>query len=140
MASAGTRDWRSVCESFHSARVLSEIRTDPESDPFRSKYKARDLLKEIYCRVKSEEEEEDGGGAVDGASLAGLRAAKLGVIDYYLGVNHIESEELSAGEEFLMNALQILEVCSVSRENVSLLLQVRVQQQQQQPCVYSLYW
>ncbi|XP_062851445.1 KIF-binding protein [Trichomycterus rosablanca] len=136
MATSGSREWRSVCEKFRLSQDLSDIesRKDPENDPFRSKYKARDLLKEIYCTVKSvnsdgEEGDVDGvaATAVDGDSAAGLRAAKLGVIDYYLGVNHIETEELSAGEEYLMNCMKLLEQCSVTRENVSLFIQVRNQ-------------
>lgn len=151
MASASSRDWRAVCEKFSSAQELSETesRKDPENDPFRSKYKARELLKEIYCTVKNFDvddgenedreadgqsgepgggEERDGAGnkAHAGDSRAGLRAAKLGVIDYYLGVNHIETEELPAGEEHLMNCMKLLDECSVTRENVTLIIQVRV--------------
>lgn len=151
MASTNSREWREVCEKFRSAQDLSEIdsRKDPENDPFRSKYKARELLKEIYCTVKNfdvddsenEERETDGqsgepgdGEAINGGvnkahagdSRAGLRAAKLGVLDYHLGVNHIETEELAAGEEYLMNCMKLLEECTVTRENVSLFTQVRV--------------
>lgn len=148
MASTNSREWRAVCEKFRLAQDLSEIesRKDPENEPFRSRYKARELLKEIYSTVKNfesenEEQETDGqsgetedaeaingGGnkAHSGDSRAGLRAVKLGVIDYHLGVNHIETEELSAGEEYLMNCMKLLEECTVTRENVSLCIQVRV--------------
>lgn len=151
MASTNSREWRAVCEKFRQAQDLSEIesRKDPENDPFRSKYKARELLKEIHCTVKNfevddrenEDRETDGqsgehgdGEAINGGvrqvhagdSRAGLRAAKLGVIDYYLGVNHIETEELSAGEEYLMTCMKLLDECTVTRENVSLVIQVRV--------------
>ncbi|XP_044051846.1 KIF-binding protein [Siniperca chuatsi] len=133
-----------------------ESRNDPENDPFRSKYKARELLREIYCSLKSFEAgegEEDGGGEsgdqrpteppteppVDGQredvfgqgfsgdSPAGLRAAKLGAVEYYLGVNHVDTEELSAGQEHLMNCMKLLERCRVSCENVSLFIHVRNQ-------------
>ncbi|KAI5617449.1 KIF1-binding protein-like, partial [Silurus asotus] len=145
MASAGSREWRAVCEKFRLAQDLSEVesRKDPENDPFRSKYKARELLKEIYCTLKNfdvddgegEGPEADGQArealngepankAHTGDSRAGLRAAKLGVIDYHLGVNHIETEELSAGEEYLMNCVKLLDKCTVTRENVSLFIQV----------------
>ncbi|KAI4894286.1 hypothetical protein NFI96_016309 [Prochilodus magdalenae] len=151
MASANSREWRAVCEKFRRAQDLSETesRKDPENDPFRSKYKARELLKEIYCTLKNvdadenddEEGEADGqaeqsgseGGESGGRrvhsgdSRAGLRAARLGVIEYYLGVNHIETEELSAGEEHLMSCMKLLERCTVTRENVSLCIQARNQ-------------
>lgn len=151
MASTSSREWRAVCEKFRCAQDLSETesRKDPENDPFRSKYKARELLKEIYCTVKNFEVDdgenegreadgqsgEHGGGearnggvntAHAGDSRAGLRAAKLVVIDYHLGVNHIETEELPAGEEHLMNCIKLLNECTVTRENVTLFIQVRV--------------
>uniref|UniRef100_A0A3Q3X6D3 KIF-binding protein n=1 Tax=Mola mola TaxID=94237 RepID=A0A3Q3X6D3_MOLML len=154
MASLGSVEWRAICDKFTNARNLTDVesRNDPENDPFRSKYKARELLREIYCSLKSfeagecEEESEGESGEqrptepfVDGQrddlfvqgfsgdSPAGLRAAKLGAVEYYLGVNHVDTEELSAGQEHLMNCLKQLEKCKVSSENVSLFIHVRNQ-------------
>ncbi|XP_037608018.1 KIF-binding protein [Sebastes umbrosus] len=160
MATVRSDEWRAVCDKFTNAQNLTvvESRNDPENDPFRSKYKARELLREIYCSLKSfeagEGEEESGGsggesgeqrpvaeppedgqredglfgqGDFSGDSPAGLRAAKLGAVEYYLGVNHIDTEELSAGQEHLMNCMKLLERCGVSTENVSLLNHVRNQ-------------
>ncbi|XP_059213595.1 KIF-binding protein [Centropristis striata] len=154
MASVHSDEWRAVCEKFTNAQNLAvvESRNDPENDPYRSKYKARELLREIYCSLKSfeagEGEEESGGESGDqrppeppvdgqredvfargfsGDSPAGLRAAKLGAVEYYLGVNHVDTEELSAGQEHLMNCMKLLERCSVSSENVSLFIHVRNQ-------------
>lgn len=149
MAAVSSAEWRAVCEKFTNAQNLTEVesRNDPENDPFRSKYKARELLREIYCSLKSfeagEGEEEGGdqqpteqpvdGQRVDGLaqsfsgdSPAGLRAAKLGAVEYYLGVNHVDTEELSAGQEHLTNCMKLLERCGVSSENVSLFIHVRV--------------
>lgn len=151
MASSYSQEWRSVCDKFRNAQTLSDIesRKDPENDPFRSKYKARDLLKEIHTVLKNfdigETEDDDNDAAqcqteepVDGGkeeayerrcpgdSNAGIRSAKLGVIEYYLGVNHVETEELSAGEEHLMNCMKLLDRCSITQENVSLCIQARV--------------
>uniref|UniRef100_A0A8C2WRN5 KIF-binding protein n=1 Tax=Cyclopterus lumpus TaxID=8103 RepID=A0A8C2WRN5_CYCLU len=122
MASASSDEWRAVCDKFTNAQNLTvvESRNDPENDPFRSKYKARELLREIYCTLKSFE-------GFSGDSPAGLRAAKLGAVEYYLGVNHVDTEELSAGQEHLMNCMKLLERCSVSSENVSLFIHVRNQ-------------
>ncbi|XP_072534499.1 KIF-binding protein [Salminus brasiliensis] len=151
MASTNSREWRAVCEKFRRANHLSEVesRKDPENDPFRSKYEARELLKEIYCTLKNvDAEESDGeegetngqpeqsgseggesgaGRTYPGDSRAGLRAAKLAVIEYHLGVNHTETEELSAGEEHLMNCMALLEKCTVTQENVTLFIQARNQ-------------
>lgn len=153
MASLNSDEWRAICDKFTNAQNLTDVesRNDPENDPFRSKYKARELLREIYCSLKSFEAgegEEDSGGesgdqrpteppvdgqrvdgfgqGVSGDSPAGLRAAKLGAVEYYLGVNHVDTEELSAGQEHLMNCIKLLERCRVSSENVSLFIHVRV--------------
>ncbi|KAM8894303.1 KIF-binding protein [Spinachia spinachia] len=148
MASVSSDEWRAVCHKFTNAQNLAlvESRKDPENEPFRSKYKARELLAEVYCSLKSfEAGEEDSGGrppaeppvdgqreagfgpGVGGDSPAGLRAARLGAIEYYLGVNHVDTEELSAGQEHLMNCMKLLERCSVTSENVSLFIHVRNQ-------------
>uniref|UniRef100_A0A672ZHJ9 KIF-binding protein n=1 Tax=Sphaeramia orbicularis TaxID=375764 RepID=A0A672ZHJ9_9TELE len=110
------QSWRAICEKFTNAQNLTEVESlhDPENDPFRSKYKARELLREIYCSLKKN-------------SPAGLRVAKLGAVEYYLGVNHVDTEELSAGQEHLMNCVKLLEKCRVSSDNVSLFIHVRNQ-------------
>ncbi|XP_051503560.1 KIF-binding protein-like [Myxocyprinus asiaticus] len=152
MAAYQTDEWRALCEKFRHAEDLSEVvsRKDPENNPFRSKYKARDLLNEIHCSLKKTETEEEGGEAdneadsesaltVDGEpendaekacagdSPTGLRAARLAVLQYYLGVNHIETEELSAGEQHLMSCMKLIDKCTITRENVSLFIQARNQ-------------
>ncbi|XP_053172804.1 KIF-binding protein [Scomber japonicus] len=154
MASINSDEWKAICDKFTNAQNLTDVesRKDPENDPFRSKYKARELLREIYCSLKSFEasdgEEEsaeesaeqrppeepvDGqredlfGQGSCGDSPAGLRAAKLGAVEYYLGVNHVDTEELSAGQEHLMNCMKLLERYNVSSVNVSLFIHVRNQ-------------
>ncbi|KAJ8393276.1 hypothetical protein AAFF_G00063480 [Aldrovandia affinis] len=152
MASFSSSEWRSVCEKFRRAQNLSEIesRKDPDNDPFRSKYNARELLKEIYSDLKNfdmeendsddndvdqplKEQQSDGAEEVEsgnghaGDSPAGLRAVKLGVIEFYLGLNHVETEELSAGAEHLMNCIKLLDKCKISQENVSVFIQARNQ-------------
>ncbi|XP_059373575.1 KIF-binding protein-like isoform X3 [Carassius carassius] len=148
MAAPQSTEWRTVCEKFRLAQELSEVesRKDPANNPFRSKYTARDLLKEILCSLKKiniEEGETDNeaegesrqmvdgepgsecGKACTGDSPAGLRAARLAVVQYCLGLNHIETEELSAGEQHLINCLKLIDKCTTTRENVSLFIQAR---------------
>ncbi|KAF3832527.1 hypothetical protein F7725_026192 [Dissostichus mawsoni] len=162
MATVSSDEWRAICDKFTNAQNLTvvESQNDPDNDPFRSKYKARELLREIYCSLKSfeagEGEEETGESGetgetgesgeqlpveapVDGQteeafsqgfcgdSPAGLRAAKLGAVEYYLGVNHVDTEELSAGQEHLMTCMKLLGKCRVSSENVSLFIHARNQ-------------
>lgn len=154
MASLGSSEWRDVCGKFQNAQTLSceESLNDPVGDPYRSKYKARELLREIHCTLKSleageGEQEESGGDAreqraaeafVDGQrdelfthglcadSPAAMLTARLAAVEYFLGVNHAETEELSAGHEHLMNCVMLLDRCRVTSENVSLAIHVRV--------------
>lgn len=153
MASLGSSEWSDVCGKFQNAQTLTceESLNDPASDPYRSKYKARELLREIHCTLKSleacEGEEESGEDAteqrateafVDGQrdelftdglcadSPAAMLTARLAAVEYFLGVNHAETEELSAGHEHLMNCVMLLERCRVTSENVSLSIHVRV--------------
>lgn len=170
MASLSTSEWRDVCDKFTDAQRLTceESLNDPVNDPYRSKYKARELLREIHCALKSlgagDGEEESGGDGAEqratdafedgqrdelftdglcGDSPTGLLTARLAAVEYYLGVNHAETEELSAGHEHLMNCVMLLERCRVSSENVSLSIHVRVMleitTQTEHPPVYCFF-
>ncbi|MGH0117352.1 UNVERIFIED_CONTAM: hypothetical protein FKN15_033447 [Acipenser sinensis] len=147
MASITSPEWRVLCEKYQRSVTLSEIESkkDPENDPFRSKYNARELLKQIrsslgqYTGENETEQGENGQQqtekelqveqqiAAGGDSPAGLSAARLGVIEYQLGVNHTETEELSAGEEHLMNCIRLMDKYEVTQENISLFIQSRNQ-------------
>uniref|UniRef100_A0A8C7IK59 KIF-binding protein n=1 Tax=Oncorhynchus kisutch TaxID=8019 RepID=A0A8C7IK59_ONCKI len=63
--------------------------------------------------------EESFGRGHCGDSPDGSRAAKLGTVEYYLGVNHVETEELSAGEEHFMNCMTLQEKWSILPENIT---------------------
>lgn len=149
MAATQSAEWKAVCEKFRLSQELSDVESkkDPENNPFRSKYKARDLLKEIHCSLIKIETGEEGevhneadcesvmdeglenaaaGKACVGDSPAGLRSARLAVLEYHLGVNHIETEELSAGEQHLMTCMKLIDKCTTTRQNVSLFIQSRV--------------
>ncbi|RXN01782.1 KIF1-binding protein-like [Acipenser ruthenus] len=147
MASITSSEWRVLCEKYQRSVTLSEIESkkDPENDPFRSKYNARELLKQIksslgqYAGENENEQGENGQQqaekelqveqqiAAGGDSPAGLSAARLGVIEYQLGLNHTETEELSAGEEHLMNCIRLMDKYEVTQENISLFIQSRNQ-------------
>ncbi|CAL1603939.1 unnamed protein product [Knipowitschia caucasica] len=150
MASVNSEQWRAIYEKFSNAQNLTDVKSlnDPRNDPFRSKYQARELLREIYCSLKSFDNVSDRGleiseqpqeEAVDGLrqdvstealcgdSCEGMRVAKLAAVEYYLGVNHIDTEELPAGQEHLGNCISMLEKCTVTSFNVSLIIHVRNQ-------------
>lgn len=121
MAAGGA--WAALCEKFRSAQSLSavESKKDPETEPYRSKYGARQLLQEIKQLLGPEEAAEAEAGAA-----AALRAVRLAALEYELGVNHTETEELSAGEEHLLKCTRLLEPRRLSRACVSLYIQAQV--------------
>ncbi|PIO31270.1 hypothetical protein AB205_0217600, partial [Aquarana catesbeiana] len=98
--------WRRVCDTYQRAIAASEVESkdDPENEPYRSKYRARELLREVRALLGAEEEsgerQEDEAQDEDTQSML---AARRAVIEYRLGVNHTETEEMSAGEEHLNN-------------------------------------
>ncbi|CAH2322021.1 KIF1-binding [Pelobates cultripes] len=108
--------WRLACDTYQLAVTASEVesRTDPENEPYRSKYRARELLREVRALLRPREEGEDR-----------LLAARLGVIEYKLGVNHTETEEMSAGEEHLVKCGRILERYRLSEDCVSTYIQAQ---------------
>lgn len=117
-AAAAGGGWAAVREKFRAARTLSavESRKDPETEPYRSKYSARALLQEVKQLLSAAEE----GGE------ARLLAVRRAVLEYELGVNHTDTEELSAGEEHLQRCTQLLEPHRLSPDCVSLYIQAQV--------------
>lgn len=117
-------DWAELCEKFRSAVNLSyvESKKDSETEPYRSKYSARELLEGIKQQLGSEEAE----GAAGDDEAERLRAVRLAVVEYELGVNHTDTQECSAGEEHLVKCTQLLERHRLSRECVSLYIQAQV--------------
>nr|XP_028585283.1 KIF1-binding protein isoform X2 [Podarcis muralis] len=124
-------EWASLCEKFRSAVNLSyvESKKDPETEPYRSKYSARELLEGIKQQLGSEEAEGSPGGVGGGAAGADererQRAVALAAVEYELGVNHTDTQEYSAGEEHLVKCAQLLEPHRLSRECVSLYIQAQ---------------
>ncbi|NWR59082.1 KBP protein, partial [Bucorvus abyssinicus] len=117
MAAAGASGWAAVCEKFRTARTLSavESRKDPETEPYRSKYSARALLQEVKQLLSAAEEGDE----------PRLLAVRRAVLEYELGVNHTDTEELSAGEEHLQRCTQLLEPHRLSPDCVSLYIQAQ---------------
>nr|XP_008113404.1 PREDICTED: KIF1-binding protein [Anolis carolinensis] len=130
---AAPAEWASLCEKFRSALNLFyvESKKDPETEPYRSKYSARELLEGVKQLLGSEEAGE-GAPAAEGAEAGEgggeeerLRAVRLAAVEYELGVNHTDTQECSAGEEHLAKCLQLLERHRLSRDCVSLYIQAQ---------------
>lgn len=127
-------EWASLCETFRSALNLSyvESKKDPDTEPYRSKYSARELLEGLKQLLGAgeagEAEGARGPGEEEGEGEGRRRAVRLAVVEYELGVNHTDTQECSAGEEHLAKCLQLLERHRFSRECVSLYIQAQVRE------------
>ncbi|XP_069609507.1 KIF-binding protein isoform X1 [Ranitomeya imitator] len=127
--------WQAACDVYQRAITASEVesKTDPENEPYRSKYRARELLREVRALLAPGAEEESGrqGGSQgdegdeEEEDHGRLQAARLAVIEFRLGVNHTVTEELSAGEEHLVKAVRLLERSRMSPDCVSIYVQAQ---------------
>lgn len=138
-----------VHEKFQAALALSrvELHKNPEKEPYKSKYSARTLLEEVKAllgpapgdedeRPQAEEGVDAGDHAlgppteaVEAEGPGAQRAVRLAVIEFHLGVNHLDTEELSAGEEHLAKCLRLLRRYRLSPGCVSLSIQGQVRAQ-----------
>uniref|UniRef100_A0A8C2L8Z8 KIF-binding protein n=1 Tax=Cricetulus griseus TaxID=10029 RepID=A0A8C2L8Z8_CRIGR len=130
-----------IREKFQAALALSrvELHKNPEKEPYKSKYGARALLEEVRALLGPAPEDDDEPAADDGPGDQALgaaeprdaegpgeqRALRLAVIEFHLGVNHIDTEELSAGEEHLVRCLSLLRPFRLSLGCVSLYIQAQ---------------
>lgn len=138
--------WAEIREKFQTALALSrvELHKNPEKEPYKSKYSARALLEEVKALLGPAPEDEDERPQADDSLGAGEHALGLpaelveaegpvaqgavrrAVIEFHLGVNHIDTEELSAGEEHLVKCLRLLRKYRLSHDCVSLYIQAQV--------------
>ena len=103
-------------EKYKEVRRLSEeeSREDPETDPFKSKYSARVTLSDLKAKLSSFQ---DDGIASEKVKI--LTAA----LDYQIGQNFIETEELSTGEEHIERCIKALEEHRLDKRCCSICLQ-----------------
>ena len=112
-------------EKYKEARRLTEEESlsDPPNDPFKSKYAARNLLSELKARLESFESVEEETLSEDHSirCRSNLRY-RMAALEYQVGVNCIETEELSTGEEHLLRSLKEMEGDRLTRQccNVTL--------------------
>ncbi|XP_063817642.1 KIF-binding protein isoform X2 [Pseudophryne corroboree] len=125
-------DWQTACDTYKRARTASELdsKTDPETEPYRSKYRARELLREMRALLGPLAEEESGESQAgtqgeDEDEEQRLLAARLAVIEFLLGVNHTETDEMSAGEEHLVKTVRMVERYRLSPDCVSVYMQAQ---------------
>ncbi|XP_005093749.1 KIF-binding protein [Aplysia californica] len=93
-------------ELYKQARFLAEeeSKKDPEEEPFRSKYKARELYDEINRKVLDKLSVERGDETNKRAFLALSLCLELNI-----GILHMDTEELAEGEDKFMSCLKRIE-------------------------------
>ncbi|GFR62217.1 KIF1-binding protein homolog [Elysia marginata] len=95
-----------ITETYSKAKFLTEVeaKNDPEDEPYRSKYKARELYKELSLKLKDKQ----GCAEISEPDKQTISYLVL-VLDQLLGLNYIECEELSEGEDYLNSCLKTIE-------------------------------
>ncbi|XP_043230360.1 KIF-binding protein-like [Amphibalanus amphitrite] len=89
----------SIYEKFQKAMHLLEVESpkDPEEEPYKSKYAARDLLNEIKFQLERHIEQSD---------VITEAGHQLAAVLFYLGYISVETDEPSAGEQLLEEAVR----------------------------------
>ncbi|CAD5112635.1 unnamed protein product [Dimorphilus gyrociliatus] len=79
----------------------TEYKFDPEDFPYRSKYKSREILNEIKTILDNRES--------DSEESNDRITCLLAAVHMYLGINYVDCEEISSGQEHFEKALAVLE-------------------------------
>ncbi|XP_069177334.1 KIF-binding protein-like isoform X1 [Procambarus clarkii] len=97
-----------------------ESHHDPDREPYKSKYAAREIFEELKSRLSKQLDEDDvddseGAFSEEGVDGVGLTRARMAAVVYHLGVIAVDTEEFSTGEEHLNKALVIIgDECGIS--------------------------
>ncbi|XP_022081871.1 KIF1-binding protein homolog [Acanthaster planci] len=105
---------------FEEARKLSEedSKNDPETNPFKSKYEARKILQDLRAKLEKYHGVHIGQQAPEDTDLHLL----LACLRYHLGVNFVDTEETSSGEDYLTACRKMLEEYSLDTRAVGLVV------------------
>jgi tetratricopeptide (TPR) repeat protein len=89
-------NWLETEGNIHLKKALKlskeESKYDPETEPYKSKYAAREILLNIRNKLSSLNVDES-----DDLRLKSIKS----VVDYELGLNYIETDEVSTGERYI---------------------------------------
>ncbi|XP_077997305.1 KIF-binding protein-like [Glandiceps talaboti] len=104
------------CTQYEKAmKLIEESKNDPETEPYKSKYAAREILEELKTKIQSyvndNEQNEDS-----------CTQFIVNALEYQLGVNYMETEETSSGEEHFSKVLSALENDKLNEMGVSIVL------------------
>ncbi|XP_063822758.1 KIF-binding protein-like [Ostrinia nubilalis] len=105
-------------ENYGKVRKLldEDSKNDPENEPYLSKYKARDILTNMCDSLKNIDSESN----VDSIKLH----AMLGVVLLNIGIIDMETEELTASERVLTEAVDLLSPNGSKPEIVTTLINI----------------
>lgn len=103
---------------YTEATRLSTVdsKDDPETEPYKSKYAAREILLELKKKLESFNTDQNNLGGE--ARLTSLKS----VVEYDLAVNYIDTEEKGAGECYLNALKEKLEDLRLEPEFCSLVM------------------
>ncbi|GLH13242.1 KIF1-binding protein [Gryllus bimaculatus] len=113
MNSKDNEVFKDLEEKYEKVRKLLEedAKRDPETEPYRSKYLASSLLKDMKCILDKVLDD------VNAECQDYLRyKAMLGAVNLNLGIIAVDTEELSTGEEHLTNCVDGLSEYSTKQE------------------------
>ena len=87
---------------------IEESKLDPEDDPYKSKYKAREIIKSLKCKLEDLIEDAGITSSEPGVNVIGETITPfhlLCALNYELAVNYVECEEVPTGQEYLDKCL-----------------------------------
>lgn len=89
-------------EKYKEARRLSEeeSKNDPESEPFKSKYAARDILLDLKGKLEAFESEDE-----ESTEFSKLLSS---ILCYQLGMNYADTQETGEGESYFRRCLDLV--------------------------------
>ena len=130
-----------ISDKIGKAREFSESesKNDPESNPYKSKYEARKIIKDLLAdaeeqfnaiELRDEITSEDGGKIEESEAMKMpiTPTVLLAAIEYEVAVNFIETEEVATGEEHLQSCLNYLQGIELTHPLcVSLLIAAKCQ-------------
>lgn len=91
-----------------------QSKSDPVSEPYKSKYAAREIFEELKSCLNKKLDE-----YVDEQDLQKTQA-RLGIVIHHLGIIAIDTEEFSTGEEYLLKAIGVVEDVGVLPTTINL--------------------
>lgn len=105
-------------ENYGKVRKLldEDSKNDPDTEPYMSKYKAKEILTNMRESLKNM----NSGNVLDSSKLD----AMLGAVLLNIGIIDMETEELTASEKVLMEAIDLLSANSSKPEIVITLINV----------------